>query len=309
MEKKEQPLQSFVVRQTGAAYGVAVFIMVFAAVLSVLEIRYHVREIPLWIYAALLGMFLLGACVWAEAGNRRLTVAGDVLSYRNILGRTVEFSVGDIGHGRAAYHASKGRDYLGLYDREGKPLCRLECSMKNAGRLVWYLHENGIPLDLEKGAEGFAGDIVSQRPVTEGELKGLSQEVYGQMQELAELWQERNERMGAGLEYGFAVYFRGKMGKIEREGLPQKEDLCLLELYVRKDGHLVQEKRKGRTVMLDVPVFYRKKSEAWGDYRLYFNGGWRDGMEGKLQWLEDYLPKHGFVQTQAQIGHKLEKSL
>lgn len=333
MGKEEQFSQNFIVKQTGAAYGVGVFIIASAVVLLTLEIRYHVRAIPIWIYLMIAGILLLGIYVWMEAWNRRLMVMEDTLYYRNVLGKMIKFSIEDIGYGKAAYHASKGRDYLRLYDKEGKLLCRLECSMRNVARLVWYLHDNDIPMELEKGAEGFAGHIVSQSPISEEEMKKLSQEVYGQAQTLVEEWQERNEELEAEFDYGFACYCMEKMGKTENIGkkvqtqskesryfsksvtdkremeLLPKDYLCRLELYVKKEGYPVQD-RRGRLMMLEIPIFYRKKSEAQReDYRLYYNGSWADEMKEDLQWLEIYLPRHRFVQLQEMLEYELEKTL
>lgn len=77
MEKKERQAAGFAVRQTGMAYGVGIFIVVFAAVILVLEIRYHVRTIPVWIYLVIAGIVLSGAFVCLEAWNRRLMVMED----------------------------------------------------------------------------------------------------------------------------------------------------------------------------------------------------------------------------------------
>lgn len=326
MGKREQGLYEFEVRQGGAAYAVGIFIIVFSAVLLTLEIRYHIEAIPVWIYLVIAGMFLLGGYVWAEAGNRRLALAGGIFYYRNIWGKTKEFSLGDIGYGKAAYHASKGRDYLRLYGKDGKLLCRLECSMQNAECLIWYLHDNEVRLELEKGAEGFAGEIMGQRAITEEEMAGLSREIYGQLQVLAGKWQARNERMGAELEYGYACYYREKMkdGRQfqpqdsrfafrhikEGEGAVLPEDFyCRLEIYVKKGGVAVQE-RSGRLPMLAVPVFYRRKSMAEGEgYRLFFHSGWRQELEEELTWLKIYLPRHRFVLAEKNPGEGLKKEL
>lgn len=324
MEKKEGQTSGFVVRQSGMAYGVGIFIVLFAAALLVLEVRYHVRAIPVWVYLVIAGIFLLGGYVWLEAWNRRLMVEGDTLYYRNVTGKMVKFAVTDIGYGKAAYHASKGRDYLRLYDKEGKVLCRLECSMKNTRRLAWYLYDNGIGMELEKGAEGFIGDIMAQQPVAEEELGKLSVRVYGEMQDLAAGWLGRNAGMGAEFSYGFACYLWGKRvpgvqaqpegsrfpagtGKKAgggAESLPE-DFYCRMELYVEKGGYLVQD-RKGKKVMLEIPVFYRRRSEAQGEgIRLYYNSAWQDGMKEGLQWLEDYLPKHRFCQGGDSMGGRL----
>lgn len=336
---KEQNLNRFTVKQTGAAYGVAVFILVSAAVIFILEMRYHVKEIPVWIYVIIGGIFLLGIYVWMEAWNRRLVVEEDAFCYRSIFGKMVSFSKEEIGVGKAAYHASRGRDYLRLYDKEGKTLCRLECSMKNAPRLIWYLHDNGIPVGLEAGAEGYAGDIIRQHYLTEDMLSEQSRQVFAQMQELAKKWQERNQELGAELEYGFACYYAEKMkekalrqpkeshfakeaeremrreGEREREKAekdlhPLPEDyLCRMELYVKKDGCLVQD-RRGRLLMLEAVVFYKRRSEGReAGYRLYHNSVWLEEMEEAMERLKSYLPGHRFVLAQEALEYPLEKSL
>ena len=326
MDKRDEELSGFEVRQGGAAYAVGVFIIAFSAMLLILEIKYHIKAIPAWIYFVIVCMFLLGGYVWAEARNRRLVQAGGTFYYRNIWGKTKVFSLEDIGYGKAAYHASKGRDYLRLYGKEGKLLCRLECSMKNAEYLIWYLHENEVRLELEKGAEGFAGEIIGQRRVAREEMAGLSREIYGKVQALAGKWQARNERMGAELEYGYACYYREKMKdgrqlqpegsrfsfpgirEGREEGLPE-DFYCRLEFYVKKEGETVRE-RNGRLPMLAVPVFYRRKSMAeGGGNRLYFHSGWQEELEGELAWLETYLPKHKFVLAEKNPGECLIKDL
>ncbi len=311
--EKEEGYTEFVVRQTGMAYGVGIGIAGFAAMLFVLEIRYHIREIPIWIYLVIAGMFLFGIYVWAEALNRRLRVSGDALCYFNFLGKRREFPAKDISYGKAAYHPSRGRDCLRLYDREGMALCRLECSMENAECLVWYLHEKGITIELEKGAEGFAGKILAQQPLEEASMDRLSCQVYGKMQEMIEAWQVRNKEMGAEFVYGFACYCMES--PLEEETVPGMETawqvslmtgfLCRLELYVQKDGCPVQD-RKGRAVMLELPVFY-KRDCVWREQgaRLYYNSGWQKEMEDGLQWLEVYLPKHRFLQSEDAVKHRL----
>lgn len=327
---RESSADGFTVKQTGAAYGVGVFILASAALFSFLETAYHVKEITVWIYLILLGIFLLGGYVLLEAWNRRLTVEEDLFSYRNLLGKTVSFSIGEVAFGKAAYNASKGRDYLRLYDKDGKALCRLECSMKNAPRLVWHLHEYGVPIGLEAGAEGYAGDIIRQRPLTEDMLEEQSGQVFEQMQGMAERWLKRNRELGAELEYGFACYFAGKMeegartqpaeshftvpaaekGKAREKAHVLPEDfLCRMELYVKKDGCLVCG-RRGRLIMAECTVFYgRKCTASEGGYRLYHNGIWLEEMEEALGRLERYLPKHRFTVAQEPLGYPLWKVL
>ena len=320
----------FAVKQTGAAYGIGIFILAAAALFSFLEMAYHVKAVTAWIYLVLLGIFLLGGYVLLEAWNRRLTVDEDQFSYCNPLGKTVSFSLGDVALGKAACDASKGRDYLRLYDKDGKALCRLECSMKNAPRLIWYLHEHGIPIGLEAGAEGYAGDIIRQRPLTEDMLAEQSGQVFGQMQGMAERWLERNRELEAELEYGFACYFAGKMdenartqpaeshfpvpgtgngeGREDAHVLPE-DFLCRMELFVKKDGCLVRD-RRGRTLMLESTVFYRRKCTGReGGFRLYHNGVWLEEMEEAMGWLERYLPKHRFTMVQEPLKYPLGKSL
>ncbi len=343
---KEQNPNRFTVKQNPAAYGVAVFIFASAVAIFILEMRYHIKEIPAWIYFVIGGIFLLGIYVWAEACNRRLVVEEDTFYYRSVLGKMVSFSKEEIGVGKAAYHASKGRDYLRLYDKGGKTLCRLECSMKNAPRLIWYLHDNGVPIGLEAGAEGYAGDIIRQHYLTEDMLPEQSRQVFAQMQELAEKWQERNRELGAELEYGFACYYSEKMKEKvqgqpgeshfvketakeaekkeekEAEEAEKKEEktekdshslpddyLCRMELYVKKDGCLVQD-RRGRRLMLEAVVFYKRKSDGQeAGYRLYHNSVWTEEMGEAMERLESYLPRHRFVLAQEPLEYPLEKSL
>lgn len=320
----EEEERDFTVGQHKIVYGIGVLIMGAGVLLLILEILYHVSAIPLWIYAMIFAIFLLGMSVCFEAKNRQLAVEKNSMYYSNIFGRTKHFTLEDIGLAKAALNPSAGRDYLRLYDKKGKILCRLEASMRNADCMICYLHDNGIAVEMEKNTRPELADIVFQEPISDAALPELSRKAYGQADALAKSWTERNKRLGAELIYGFAEYDGNKIdveaqiqpeeSRIIRNGKGEFKEseenyLCVLELYVQKGGRFVRD-RKNRLLVMYFPVFYKRKARtAKGEIRLYYNGNWKMDLEEALRSLEKYLPEHKFILEQMELEYELKEEV
>ena len=274
---------SFMVRPVKMAYAVGIFMIGAGVLLMILEGMYHIGRIPFWVYLVILAIILMGVSVCLEAKNRRLLVEEDCMYYRNMFGRVRQFEGKDIGYVKAADDFSKGRDYLKLYDKEGKLLCRLECGMYHAQELIAYLYDKGIPFEIEKGnrKSEFLAELMKQQVIASGERRKISKQVYEQTKQSVHDWQIENRELGADFVYGF---------------VEESEDKCYLEIYVKKENCLVRD-RKGQLLMIKFPIFYKRSTGVMGEAkRLYYNEGWQEEMETAIHALADYLPRHRFCQ-------------
>ncbi len=320
MNLPEEKERDFTVRQHKMAYAIGLGIIGAGIFFLVLEIIFHLSAIPLWVYAVILAIFLLGAMVCLETKNRQLAVCKNHLYYSNLFGKVKHFILEDIGSAKAAFNPPGGRDELKICSKEGKTICRLECSMQNADKLIRCLHDNGIKVAMEKNTRQDVKDLVLQTAIEEAKLPHFSRKAYGQAKILMEGWMEKNRKLGAKLHYGFAEYYgsridleaqmqadEARIGE-SRGGLPE-DYLCLLEVYVKKDGSFVRDRKKQMLVM-SFPVFYKRKAKTEeGEIRLYYNESWKRDLENGLQSLAKYLPGRRFFLEQMELGYELKSEV
>lgn len=314
MDRKDK---HFMVKQKKIAYVVGAFIICIAVGLAILEIIYHISPIPIWIYMAIAAIFLLGIYVCMEAGNRKLLVENDRLYYCNTFGQMISFLLYDIGYVEAAMDSGKGQDYLKIYDKEGKILCKLECSMQNVDNLLSYFCDNQITIDIKSTSAQSFVDIVMQQPITREEMVKQAEPVYQEVTDRIRNWEKKNEKLGARLYYGYA-FFRGNRldpdadiqqtescyTMKEKEDLPD-DFLCTMEIFIKKEEYFIRDKRHN-LLMMDFPVFYKKGTGAVGeDYRLYYNRNCVKELEEALTALEKYLPGHRFIQEKIEMQYQL----
>lgn len=312
----------FIVRPHKIAYGVGVFSIMAAIVLGVAEMVFSVSKIPMWIYLVIGAIFLLGVYVCLEAKNKRLLVEDDILYYSNLFGHMKKFFLKDIGYVRAAIDPAKGQDYLKIYDKEGQLLCRLEWSMQNADELLGYFCDNStyhnISVEMEHVKAENLPDYMTGKAVCREEMEELAKEVFDKTKEIIGSWKQRNEKLGADFYYGF-VSFRGeqmdKNAEIQRrescceikaeEELPA-DFLCIMEVFIQKDGFFIRDK-KGSLLVMDFPIFYKRSTGTIGeDIRLYYNENCMEEIEAALEALEKYLPGHRFRQEAMEPEYELK---
>lgn len=319
--------RDFTVRQHKIGYGIGIWMIAAGVLILVLEILYHVSTIPLWAYGMILAIFALGIWVCMEVKNRQLAVKGNRLYYCSALGRVRQWPLEDIASVRAVSNPSGGRDDLRLYDKKGRALCRLETNMKNADSLLWYLYDNGIPLEMEKNTKRELTDIIFQEPIEEEKLSGLSRKVYGQAREMIENWMEKNKKLGAELIYGFAEYHGsridpeaqiqpeesrisdvvGEKGNPGTSGAKPDDYLCVLEIYVKKDNYFIRDRKK-HLLLMDFQVFYKRKARTEaGDVRLYYNENWKKEVRDTLASLAKYLQGHEFIMEEMELDYELKE--
>ena len=346
--------RDFTVRQHKIGYGIGIWMIGAGIFILILEILYHVSAIPLWVYGIIMAIFGLGIWVCMEVKNRQLAVKENRLYYSSTLGRARQFALEDIASVKAVSNPSGGRDDLRLYDKKGRILCRLETSMQNADVMLWYLYDNGVPLEMEKNTKRELTDIIFQEPIEEEKLPGLSREVYGQAWDMIEKWMEKNKKLGAELFFGFAEYYGSRIdpemqrqpeeSRIcdvagNRQGIGQNEGkkqcavqnrekdteqgveeglmesgkpedyICVLEVFVKKDGYFIRDRKKS-LLLMDFQVFYKRKTwAATGEARLYYNENWKKEVKDMLASLAKYLQGHKFIMDEMELGYDLKKEV
>lgn len=317
---QKESSRCFVVRPQRVVYGAGVFMIGMSLLFLMLELLYHIEAIPVWVYFVILAMSAGGVYVCLEAKNRKLTVENDRLCYTGAVGKGKEFGLEEIGCVKAAADFSGGRDYLRLYDKKGKIICRLECSMRNTEDLLWYLYDNKIVIDTGKNPGKLLTDLFSQRYVVKGEMGKLADQVYGEVSAVVKEWKGKNQKLGADFYYGFMQYYGNRIdadrqiqpeeSRYEGNGETLPEDyLCVLELFVQKDGCFIRDKR-GKLLVMQFPVFYsRSAGTEDGALGVYYSGNCIRDMKEAFRALTAYLTGHKFIKEQTELGYELKKTL
>lgn len=311
----------FTVREHKISYGVGILIFLMGIGLFVLELYHHIGPIPIWIYFAILAICLLGILFCIGIKNRKLMVEENELNYVNYIGREKQFSLQEIGYAKAGINRKIGQDFVILYDKAGNKLCKLEFSMENADNLLIYLHDSGITIDVAENSENSLMSIVYQEETAEEQRSKIAEDAYGETVTMIQGWMEKNKRIGAQLEYGFAEYYGNRIREelevqkeecryscVDEESLPQ-DYLCVMELYVKKEGNFIRD-RKNQLLMMSFPIVYKKKTLA-GDkeFQLYRNKNYRNELEEVLGILAKYLPGHKFFMDSMELGYELKKNI
>lgn len=295
-------MEEFTVKEQKTSYVVGGFIICSAIFLLVTEILFHTGTIPMWIYLMILAVFLSGVLLCMEGRNRRLEVKGERLFYVNLLRRRKEFNLRDIGFANAAWDVKRGQDYLRLYDKSGKKICGLAFRMKNAYSFFVYLYDNGITVDTTKDTGAALAEVIAQQQVEISDIAKLTEKIYGEITLQLKEWLEKNRKLDAQFQYGFAEY---ASAGIEKGKIPLGYS-CVLEIYVKKEGSFVKD-RKGKLVSMDFPVIYMRRSGAVSDkYKLCYNKDYSRKVAEALEILEQYLPRRKFMLSESGISHNLK---
>lgn len=295
-------MEELTVKEQKTSYVIGGFIVCSAIFLLVMEILFHAEVIPVWIYLMILAIFLSGILLCMEGRNRRLEVKGERLCYVNLLRKRKEFKLQDIGFVNAAWDVQRGQDYLRLYDKSGQKICGLAFRMKNAYSFFTYLYDNGITIDTAKDTGTALSDVTSQQQVEKDDIAKLTEKIYGETALQLKEWLEKNRKLDAQFQYGFAEYASAGM---EKGKMPPRYS-CMLEIYVKKEGSFVRD-RKGKLVSMTFPVIYMRRSGSVSDkYKLCYNKDYSRKIAEALDILAEYLPRHKFTLSESGISHDLK---
>lgn len=336
---------NFTVKESKIVGFMGIFMIAAGILLLVLELLFHVEAIPLWVYPVVLAIILGGTALCMGEKNRRLEVDGEKMCYVNFLGRKKEFSLLDIGYVRAASDASKGEDYIRLYDKTGKRLCRLESSMSHSLLLIGFLHENGIKIDTPAESGNLFSDVVMQERIPEESVRKTAEAAYGETEAALAAWREKNRRTGAEFYFGLAQYHGRRIDPeaeiqpeesryFPKEGEKLPDDyLCVMEIYVKKDGYFVRDRRNDLLLMTFPLICKREplRDSLWNAYHaasleartendgkvrtaevetaVYYNKNYSRELSEALAALERFLPGHRFVQERLQPGYELKRTV
>lgn len=238
------------------------------------------------LFCALWVMFLLGTFGCLSYCFRSLRVMDLNLTYVNIFGRELRFTVDMIG-----YCLLKGNDnILYLYDLKGDKLCKLDLCMQRSGEFLQYLIDNRV--HIEKKQERNAkerndcewdlilnGHIVC-REQADKEKEMCKEELHSILTE----WEKTYEAWHVSWEYEFARTQTGS-GNME-----------LLQLFLKKDGAYVFDK-KGQVVMLQFPILVEGKSFRMGEadcIRIMDKEYLQKELKEDLAYLTEILPKNKY---------------
>lgn len=309
-------MKKLVVREERIAYFVGGFSFILG--LPVLLLLYSTGDRPsVWMHLLILIIFGgAGSFIILSGKNRRLEISGNELCYTTLLNRKTEFTADQIGYVKAAASSKQ----LNIHDKNGKKLCVIDGDMQNAGYLLLWFIDNEITIEV-KGKRDWLNGILSQQNISLNQITQCAGKIYKETCELAHEWMERNCKTGAQLEFGFAEYHSEKMDDETQlqpdealcnitcyEDIPE-DYLCTLELYVKKEGNYIRNK-KGSLMMLRLPVMYMRACYAADKDRvLVLNGLLGTTLMEHLRWLESYLPRHKFIQEELKLSCPLKKSL
>ncbi len=85
--------------------------------------------------------------------------------------------------------------------------------------------------------------------------------------------------------------------------------ICVLEVFVKKDGYFIRDRKK-TLLLMDFQVFYKRKSwAATGGARLYYNENWKKEVKDMLASLAKYLQGHKFIMDEMELGYDLKKEV
>lgn len=317
-------MKEFVVKEDKLAYFTGIFSIVVCITVLLLAIVDNKGHGPsIWFCILFFGIFAAaGLCFVMSGKNRRLEVADRRLCYFNLLNRKTEFSVEEIGYVKAVVTSGK----FTLYNKTGGGLCTVEGNMSNIAQLLIYLMDNEIKIEVKgegkaKEKESSLQDILMQKIIPLEEMGDISDRIYQETKEMTDGWLCKNNKLGAEAQYGFAEYHTESLdseAEIQTEearcvvtclqDIP-KDYLCTLELYIRKDGKYIRNK-KGGLIMLIIPVMYMRESFAPDkEHVLVYNSIYRKELEEQLARLERYLPSHKFIKEELQLPHQLKNSI
>lgn len=320
--KKERTADCFVVSTGKSIYGVGLLIVGIGIFLLVAELFFHIGPgVPLWIYPLSGGIIILGGYFLLQAKNRRLEVTGNRLVYINGSGRRHEFLLEEIGYAKAAANPQGGQDYLLVYDKLGKRICRLAFHMENAFLFLSYLYDNGVTIDTKKDTGSYLGEIMTQQRITEEQVKKIAEEAYEKTGKLLAAWQEVHKKLEVEFEYGLVQYHRDRIDmdaslqppdchcSLEECGELPSDYLCVLEIYIKKDGCFIKDKKKNLLVIA-FSLIYKYPSAAVGEsFRLCHNANFERELEAELEALAGYLPRHKFIKEPIHLPYELKRCL
>lgn len=252
-------------------------------------------------------MIAAGVCMCMDARNRKMAVEDEMLSYTNWFGKKRCFQLEDIGYCKTALEKDGSKEYIKLYDKNGKKLCKLEYHMKDSMYFIQYLLDNQIKVECSKKSDSYLQSIVAAERISQEEAVEKVNAVYEQVKELVREWALLHKKYGAEWKTGIVVYPTNPVsGRMEAPG----EYQIIIEGYLQKDGQFVFD-QKNRAVSLDVllvtvsnswQVGQEAVTRFWGETAL-------QELSEQLALLAKVLPRRRYHTGEMALGHELLERL
>lgn len=323
--------------------------ILFGIMLIVLAMR-HPDDSSLFMAGSYLVMILIiAAGIWLcmDGRNRKLTVEDMSLCYSDWLGRKKNFSLDEIGYGRAALEAggvsgkafgTGSKDYLKLYNLHGEKLCKLEFNMQNMADFLQYLLDNQVKVEYTEKSDSYLKIVINTKTICREEIQTAVNDFYDKARDIVWEWVKMHSRFGAEWKTGIAVYLEEKLSgekqlweqegydnmpfsdKAEGKSQLSEEDkdmqasklpegyLIALEGYLQKDGQFVVDK-KNRAVAFFIPIINVTKSMRIGEtLKICYFPEMLEELSAELAVLARTLPKNRYHTEMISLKHELKEN-
>lgn len=288
-------------------------------------------------YIFAIAIILAGVWLCLDAWNRKLIVENDKLCYVNSFGRKSNFALSDISICRTAMENGGNRNYLKLYDKDDKKLCKLEYNMSDSFMFLQYLIDNQVEIECTDKSGFGLKMMLGTAAISYEEMKDAVHSAYKEAKELVGKWIETNREFGVEWKMGITAYL--KDGLEEKKQLWEQEGcgigipdyvmhgmhgeakscdenplkslpegyIIAIEGYLLKDGEFVVNK-KNRAVCFFVPVICVTKSLKINEELKISNNKEAVGeLSAQLATLAEDLPRNRYHTEELVLKHELRE--
>lgn len=295
--------------------------IVFGVLLGILVVLFSdnkvsvIGSVPVVTMVIMAGVFL---CL--DGRNRKLTVEDAKLCYRNWIGRQTSFSLEEISYCKTALEKSGGKDYLKLYDQQGKKLCKLEYNMKNCAQFLQYLLDNQVRLDCSQKSDLLLKSMLQTTQIATEQITAQVNEAYDSAKEIIEEWIKEHPEFGAGWKMGIVSYLSDSLSNemplweqesytpLSMDELPEGY-LIVIEGYLQKDGEFVISK-KDRAVAFCIPLIGVSQSYQIGEQlKIRYFGAALEELKDLLDIWAHILPVNRYHTGMISIRHDLKERI
>lgn len=276
----------------------------------------------LLVYPVAVLIILAGVWLCVDAKNRKLVVEDAVFCYTNSFGRKLSFALSDIAYCRTAMENGGNRDFLILYNKHGKKLCKLEYNMRDCALFLQYLIDNQVKIECSEKSDYMLKSMLNMTSVSPEEISGAVNSAYKEAKELIRKWIEENSKLGVEWKMGIVTYLENEIeekkqlweqtscGVVESASgnLPEGY-IIAIEGYLLKDGEFVINK-KDRAVGIFAMVIRVSKSLKIGEnLKISYFKDVSEELSAQLTILTETLPKNRYHTEALVLNHRLRDSL
>lgn len=321
-DKTREERIGFQVRENRTALVCGVFAVLFALFILVMRLlRPSARGGGALLYIPLFCMLAFGAVCLVLYCNMKLSVDEMNICYVNLLGKTEEFTLDEIGFCKIGVGGN--RNALVLYDLRGDKLCKLDFDMRGMAEFYQYLLDNRIKVEwarerMDRRTSFMIHALQRETAVCEEEIARCSEQFYAEAEQIFREWEKNHKRFGVHWEIGFAQYaaedlerkcrLRERTSSVEMplKALPDSYQ-CFLEAYLKQEDEYVVDSHGGE-VYVALPYLVRSRSYQVGEgtrIRRTDEQSLKDWLALRLEALSAELPRKRYHTEAFTLGHEL----